>query len=1031
MQTTPPMLYLDGRKTWQLPELTHLNKLPPRATLTPFPTPEAARRLDPATSPYVLPLSGTWDFKVYPRPEAVSVEDFSADGWGPISVPGNWTMQGYGRPHYTNVVMPFPNLPPEVPDANPTGLYRRTFEIPAAWAGRRVILHFGGCEGVLYAYLNGAPIGLSKDARTPAEFDVTALIRRDGPNVLNVVVVQYSDASFVEDQDHWWQAGLHRDVFLYSAGPAHIHDLSTVVDFNTTLTHAELTIIAKTGPSAHRPAGYTLSAQLYAPDGSAMFPAPQTATDDGEPRHQIFWQPANEIRIHTAIKSPTLWSAETPALYTLVVTLTAPDGNTESTATRIGFRKLEIRDRKLLINGKAVMIRGVNRHDHDDKTGKAVSRETMEADIRLMKQFNVNAVRTSHYPNDPYWLDLCDQHGLYVIDEANIEAHAYYHDVSSDPRYLRHFVERVQNMVERDKNHPSILFWSLGNESGYGPNHDAAAGWVRGADPSRPLHYEGAIAKYADRNWAGAHHATDVVCPMYPTIEAIVRWAETTTDYRPLIMCEYSHAMGNSNGSLSDYWAAFERYPGLQGGFIWEWVDHGLVQKTADGREYWAYGGDFGETPHDANFCADGLIWPDRTPHPGLYEFKKLAAPVGVEAVDIHAGRFRVTNKNYFTNLGWLRGTWEVIVNGVPAGAGALPPLDIEPGESMEASLGLDLPEGEGFITFRFYQIKPTWWAAAGHEVGWEQFALPFPARETTSAPAPHAEIFDSGTHIVLSYNGVRAVFEKATGLLMEYGREGQNQILAGPRLNVWRAPTDNDGIRQHHYPGTWNMLPRWRELGLDKVETKLESLRVTEAENGAPVVEVVHRASGRGDFSDFEHAQRFSLLESGELWAENTVRMGAGVRDLPRIGVQMVLPAGLEQLEWYGRGPWDNYTDRRASALVGRYRSTVTDQYVPYILPQEHGGKTETRWLSLMGADGAGIRISGEPTISFAASHFTANDLYTAAHTTDLTPRPEVYLNLDHAQRGLGTASCGPDTLDQYRLVEGEYTFGYRLKTV
>ena len=493
----------------------------------------------------------------------------------------------------------------------------------------------------------------------------------------------------------------------------------------------------KIGYAGELHADCSVEAQLYDEETRPVFARPLraevTAPAIYRAEHSIR---RTELYLEEIVPQPRLWSAETPYLYTLVVTLKTPGGE-ESARCTVGFRKIEIRDRQLLVNGARVMIKGVNLHDHHDTAGKTVPREAMEADVRLMKQFNVNAVRTAHYPKDPYYYELFDRYGIYVVDEANIEAHAFYREMCRDPRYTNAFVERVAAMVERDKNHPCVILWSLGNESGYGPNHDAAAGYVRAADPSRPLHYEGAIAPWDGSSWAEGHRATDVVCPMYPAIEDIVTWAKTNDDWRPMILCEYSHAMGNSNGSLADYWAAFETYPGLQGGFIWEWLDHGIRQTDADGRSYWAYGGDFGDEPNDANFITDGIVWPNRTPHPALFEFKHLVQPVRVEPVDLEAGRVRIVNKHDFINLNWLRGEWELTVDGHRAQWGELPRLDVPAGDALEVTLDLKQTDttgpGERFLNFRFFQADDTRWAPADFEVAWQQIPLPSAARDVSS----------------------------------------------------------------------------------------------------------------------------------------------------------------------------------------------------------------------------------------------------------------------------------------------------------
>ena len=1042
--STVPLLFLGGVKSWENPQLTGLNKLPARATLTPFPTATDALTLAREQSPWFMSLDGQWQFKLAPRPEAVTWDELAADGWSAIAVPGNWTMQGFGSPHYTNVVMPFPDEPPHVPGQNPTGIYRREFTVPADWQRRRLVLHFGGCEGALFVYVNGEPVGISKDARTPAEFDVSAHVRFDAANELVAVVVQWSDASFIEDQDHWWQAGLQREVCLYATGTPHLQDVFARGDLAETPSlrpgaarpDGFLRVTCKIGYAGELHADCSVEAQLYDEETRPIFARPLraevTAPSIYRAEHSIR---RTELSLEEIVRQPRLWSAETPYLYTLVVTLKTPNGE-ESARCTVGFRKIEIRDRQLLVNGARVMIKGVNLHDHHDTAGKTVPREAMEADVRLMKQFNVNAVRTAHYPKDPYYYELFDRYGIYVVDEANIEAHAFYREMCRDPRYTNAFVERVAAMVERDKNHPCVILWSLGNESGYGPNHDAAAGYVRAADPSRPLHYEGAIAPWDGSGWAEGQRATDVVCPMYPAIEDIVTWAQTNDDWRPMILCEYSHAMGNSNGSLADYWAAFETYPGLQGGFIWEWLDHGIRQTDGDGRSYWAYGGDFGDEPNDANFITDGIVWPNRTPHPALFEFKHLVQPVRVEPVDLEGGRVRIINKHDFIDLNWLRGEWELTVDGNRVQWDELPRLDVPASDALEVTLDLKQTDttgpGERFLNFRFFQADDTRWAPADFEVAWQQIPLPSAKRDVSSprnSTKRSVVATDDETAITLQASSIRAVFDKTDGTLSEFGAK-TNLIVAGPRLNVWRAATDNDGIKLMLDRADWQTskpLVNWLALGLDKVTHTLESIRL-DASGDSPAIEIIHRASGRGQWDDFRHVQRYTLLPSGELAVENTVTIGNDITDLPRVGVSLTLAPGLEKLDWFGRGPWENYADRKTSAMVGLYQSIVADEYVPYIMPQEHGHKTDVRWLALSDVRGQGLRVAGEPVLEFSASHFTADDLYRARHTCDLKPQPEVILNLDAAQRGLGTGSCGPDTLPRYCLLAPEYRFTYRL---
>jgi beta-galactosidase len=603
-------------------------------------------------------------------------------------------------------------------------------------------------------------------------------------------------------------------------------------------------------------------------------------------------------------------------------------------------------------------------------------------------------------------------------------------------------------MIQRDKNHPSVIVWSLGNESGHGLNQEAAAAYARRLDPTRPLHYESATSGKTLDHWSGGHTVTDIVCPMYAPIDQIVQWARTAgNEKRPLILCEYSHAMGNSNGSLADYWAAFEQYHGLQGGFIWEWVDHGIRRTDTRGRDYWAYGGDFGDQPNDANFVCDGLVWPDRTPHPAMYEYKQLIQPARVEMVDAVKGMLRVINRQDFRSLAWLRGTWELTIDGATVRAGDFPELEAGPGEAQTIELPLDttaseLP-GERFLTVRFYQREATDSAPAGHEVAWAQVALSEAAQPATSnglathigaSPAPTgatrvgaATVEEDHDRIVLRAGQVRAEFDRGTGLLAVFGAGAENVLRRGPLLNVWRAATDNDGLK------LWNEaekpLARWRAMGLPQLATTLHSIELVEESSGGLTVEIVHVASGREQWEDFTHIHRYTMLSSGELLVENVVRLGNGITDVPRIGVGLVLAPQLERLAWFGRGPWDNYSDRKASATIGLWRSTVSGQYVPYILPQEHGHKCDVRRLTLSDERGRGLAVLGHPTFGFSARHLSDDDLFVAAHTTDLTSREEIFVNIDGAHRGLGTGSCGPDTLPQYRLLESDYRFAYSLR--
>ncbi len=1034
-------------RPWETPELTGINRLPVHATAVPFATAASARKGDRHRSPWFMSLNGEWRFCLFDRPEAVPAAALAADAddarWDGIAVPGNWTVQGYDRPHYTNVVMPFANNPPRVPDDNPTGVYRRRFTLPPEWQGRRVVLHLGGAESCCFVHLNGHQVGMTKDSRLPAEFDLSRWLL-PGSNDLAVVVIRWSDGSYLEDQDHWWMAGLFREVHLYTTANAWIEDVFARADWTARGRTGRLQLRIKVNfavdPGADTVFG--VNAHLYDARGKRVG-APLAGSLSGSYRRQGY-----RVDLETRVADVLAWSAETPNLYTLVVSLMAPDGRAiEHRSCRLGFRTVEVRDRQLLINGKPVVVKGANRHEHDPYTGKALSLERMMQDLRLLKQHNFNAVRTSHYPCDPRWYDLCDEYGLYVIDEANIETHANYSTLCRDPRWEQAFFERGTHMVRRDQNHPSIIAWSLGNESGYGEHHDRIADWIRAYDPSRPLHHEGALkpAWHQGGNdyGPGGERANDFINPMYPPVADLTAWAATTREWRPFIMCEYSHAMGNSNGNLREYWDAIYSQHGLQGGFVWEWVDHGIAAVDGEGRPFWAYGGDFGDQPNDANFCLDGLVWPDRQPHPALAEFRKVGQPLCVTAVDLARGKVAVVNRDFFAAADWLGGTWEVTVDGRRVQHGSLGPMAIPPQGRRVFSLPLrdpaPGPDQECWLTFRFVTLKALPWAPRGHEVAWEQLALPGGrrtggrrGRRATARPRPWV-LQESGPVVSATRDDGRASvsFDRVSGTLVNLADGGRLLVGAGPVLNVVRGWTDNDGIKSmpEQWRAAWKPLGRWAQAGIDRLVAGPVTTTCAQQRHGAVVLTAARRHTVPDGSAGIAHRVTYTLDEDGTLWADHHFDVDEALPDLPRLGVRLMVPADFEQLSWFGPGPHETYCDRCSGAALGLYRSTVTDQYVPYGMPQEHGNKVELRWLALTDAAGAGLLVLGKPRFSGSASHFTPEDLIRAYHPADLRRRPETWLCLDRAQRGLGTASCGPDTLPQYQVPPGHYRFQYGLR--
>jgi beta-galactosidase len=962
-------------RPWAEPEIVSLQRLGMRPPSVAAATVEALRRDE--ASRWRRSLDGRWDLRLFDAPDDVPAaavqRPVTGSKWRRVEVPGNWTLQGMDdHPQYTNVQMPFAGPPPRLPEHNPTGVYRRSFTVPASWTKRQIVLHVGGAESTHTVFVNGEFAGYGTDSRLASEYDITALVR-PGANDLAVVVTRWSAHSYVEDQDQWWMAGLHREVYVEARGAVHVHSLEC--DAGLDGTSGTLTARATLGGLRSPERGWQVRFSVETLRGRRVGRA-QTA------RIASRFAVPYVFTGHTATAEFRLpdvepWSAESPSRYRVVAELLDPDGTVgEVHSQLIGFRRVEVRDRQLLVNGEPVWIFGVNRHDHHPVRGKAVTVDDMREDLLAMRRHNITAVRCSHYPNDPRFLDLCDEIGMYVVDEANIESHAYNTSLCDDPRYRSAWLARGARMVERDRNHPSVILWSLGNESGYGANHDALAGWIRRTDPSRPLHYEGAV--FHDGWVDGGLPATDVVCPMYPPIDAIEAYGRSGEGDRPLIMCEYSHAMGNSNGSLADYWDVITTTPGLQGGFIWEWKDHGLLARLPSGKRGFAYGGQFGDEPNDGNFVADGLMSADLHPHPAMQEVAWVHRPVTVAPASGRPARSAlvVSNRRSFTDLSDLRGEWELLVGGAVVASGPFDPGSVGPASSVEVPIPCAVPDAPDVqLTVRWFQRRATPWAAAGHLVAWDQVELA-PAASPGSPTAPPR----SGRSAPLG------------------------DVVRRLGLALFRAPVDNDGLKLLPDLGKGigvgaETLTRWRDAGIDR----------------RPAAElVVHR----------HHVE--TLDDGSEIHTHDVV---VEIDDLPRIGVSFELPAGFDRLRWYGRGPLENYPDRNRGAVLGTWERGVDEP--PYLVPQEFGLRTDCRWFEFVdSSSGETVRLDAlDPTaLHVSATRFRDDDLYGASHETDLRPRRTLVVHVDLAHRGLGTASCGPDVLDRYRIAPGEYRFSYRL---
>jgi len=1024
-------------KDWQNPLVVELNKESGHATLIPYPNVADAARCVRAESEFHASLNGRWRFhcglKPSDAPDGFYRDGVDVSAWDEIDVPGNWQLQGYDTPIYVNIR----NLcgdaePPMVrEDYNPVGSFRRTFTVPDAWNGRQVFVLFEGVISAFYLWVNGHAVGYSQGSMTDAEFNITSHIK-SGENTISVRVIRWSDGSYVEDQDMWRLSGIYRDVYLYATPTLHIRDLAVRTELDDEYRDALLSIRAKVRNYGTEALEGTIEATLLDAQGQSVLPAAvaQSVSTAGEAEAAV--------DLGHSVSCPRKWSAEDPYLYTLLVTLKSSEGDVlEVQSCKVGFRQVERGDGQMLINGRPVLMGGVNRHDHDPDLGKVPTREMALADIKLMKQFNVNAVRTCHYPNNPEWYDLCDEYGIYVLDEANIESHQYWDRFTKDPKWSEAFMQRGRRMVERDKNHACIFGWSLGNESGYGENHTALSDWIRKADPTRLIHYHPAEAA----------STVDILGPMYPTVDRIVEMAKEPNEFRPVIMCEYAHSMGNSTGNLKEYWDAIRSHTRLQGGFIWDWVDQGIrtvhrpdvpgpdVPKSGDSRsagsdeqEYFAYGGDFGESPSDSNFCINGLIWPDRVPHPGLWEYKKVLEPVVVEAVNLLAGEVEIVSRYDFSSLDHLVVSWSLSADGHMLQEGTLPTPDIGPGESTQITVPFEMPEPSPgveywlLLSFRLAEDAP--WAPAGHEVAWAQFELPLsapPAAAPELDSMPRVDVEETPCGALVRGEGFSAVFHRLEGTLTSLKLADKELLRQGPRLNVWRAPTDNDALSGE--------AEKWRAAGFDRLEHVVESFDVSRPAAQVARISIRTRAAAPGLSEGFLNEYVYTVYGTGDVVLEHTATPQGDLPTLPSLGVVMELADGYDHLTWYGRGPHEAYPDRKLGARIGVYEGSVDEQYVPYIMPQEHGNKSDVRWASLTRTDNTGLAVIGAEPLNVNASRYGTDNLTDAKHTYELVRQDCIRLNIDHVQSGLGNGSCGPGVLPQYRLEPQVYRYAVRLR--
>jgi beta-galactosidase len=1021
---------------WENERMIEQGKMPSRATSYSYESAEDALKGDRSKARMVS-LNGEWKFNFTPdskdRPLDFQALEFDASGWGTIPVPSSWELKGHGQPIYTNEKYPYTPNPPFIDRTNPVGSYIRDFNVSRDWNDQRIILHFGGVSSAFYVWVNGELAGYSQGSRLPAEFDVTDIVK-SGKNRLAVQVFRWSDGSYLEDQDMWRLSGIHREVLLLAQPKIALNDF-----FVKASADGRLQIRPRILSDAlDNSKGWNLSAQLYDAGGRPVLEKPMT-----HGLHKILnekYPQRDHVKfglLEATVSNVRTWSAEDPALYTLVFNVTGPDGSLqEARSCKVGFRTVEISDRaEVLVNGVPVKMMGVNRHDHDHIEGKALTREDYRRDVELMKQFNFNAVRTSHYPNDPYFYELCDEYGIYVMDEANVESHGIRGLLVNNASWHVAVNDRIFRMVERDKNHASIVSWSLGNETGYGPIHAAAAAWIKDYDPTRFVHYEGA---QGDPNLPGYDPAggwdsqswelpanpddprwVDCISRMYSSVAQLKALSEAEHIKRPIVMCEYAHAMGNSLGNMTDYWDLIRSKPNLMGGYIWDWIDQGVLTTNAGGVEYYAYGGDFGDQPNSGNFCLNGVINSDRTPGPKTWECKYLFQPVVFEAADLNNGTVKIVNRFNFTNLKDYSIRWSLAEEGRVVQQGELGSVNLAAGQSVEMKVPFQALENgkEQWLRLSVHETKDRPWCDAGFEIAKEQIRL------KAGAGAPGRPLVteglsckDAGDSVEIKADGFSARVDKTSGELGSYVVNGEEWIKSPLKPAFWRPQTDNDkkGARTH------KLMKYWMELD--------GNLKTDSVELEKPNRVVVKKSADRTGL-----VIRYTFSADGSVEVAMDLDADPSLPPMPRLGFTLGVSGAFAQTRYFGKGPWENYCDRNAGAEVGLYEKATADMAYEYAMPQENGLRTETRWLELSGAAGT-LRVDGAQPFSFSVWPWSAENLAAAMHPYDLVDQGFFTLNIDHKHMGVGGTdswSVKALPLEHYQVPSGKYSFSFGLSPI
>lgn len=1001
-------------KTWENHQIDGINRMPARAHFLTFPSKEKALLNNNRYTHAFKNLNGVWKFMFLDAPEyspeGFFNSDFDVTKMDDITVPGNWQLQGYGKMHYSDLWYNFPINPPYVPTENPTGIYKRTFFVEESYRDKKIIIRFCGVDSAYHLWINGKEVGYSKVARNESEFDITDLIRVGEENDVTVRVYQWSDGTYLEDQDMWWESGIFRDVELIGVPKDGINDYKVIADLDDEYKNG----IFKVEAFLRTTKEVNVTFELVDAGENTVFTKTVVAKE-------------GKACIDEVIADVNHWTAETPYLYKLFMTVEDNGQIVEVIPQNVGFRNIRLNGETFLVNGVAIKFKGVNRHDYSPQNGRVVSREEIEKDIILMKQFNINAIRTSHYPNSYYLYDLCDEYGMYLIAETDLECHGFeltgdYKWITDDPSWKLAYVSRMTRMIERDKNHPAIIFWSLGNESAFGCNFRKMTDVAHEMDPTRLVHYEGDFDV----------ESADVYSTMYTWIEnpkkPYLMKDIIEKSKKPHIHCEYCHAMGNGPGNLKDYQDLVYAHDKLQGGFVWEWFDHGIESFTESGEKYYRYGGDFGDDPSNKDFCIDGLIMPDRTPSPGLYEYKKVIEPITTTAVDIQKGIINLLSRYDFANLDRFNLVYKVMEDDVILQTGFMAVPSIEARANKDITLPYDLsaikvkPGAHYYVNISYQLREDTRYASSGHELATAQFELPLYKEGIMVRPEGILNVEKEHTTLHVKGANFSLDFNLVNGNLMNIVRDGMQVLSKGPRLTLWRAPISND----------MEIIDKLKKVYFLHLEHEVVMNIDYHMEGNILKVEVDTINSTTNSAWHFKTKYVYTVCPSGDILidVEGTPsgRVDLAPDMLPRIGVSMHLDKSMEHVRYFGMGPGENYADSKEAAQMGLYANTVDGLFTNYVIPQENGNHMGCKWVSMTNDRGMGLLASTEGDFNFSASWYEDKDLDDAKHTCDLVKRDYIVFNVDYKQNALGTNSCGQWQLDKYRAKFEDFKLSFRL---